>query len=213
MNNPLDSLIARPQPSGAKYQWATVVQVNPIKILIDGDYYPLEGSPNSIGQVSRDDRVLVLIEGRRATVLGAKKEAVSTNPEFTVVSSGQPVVVTALNWQAYPFDQVLVNVGGGAWNGTTYTVPKDGVYTMNAAVRGADYMENRNIGMTINTAGVDDQFAVWGQSGVTRRSGLTVTRTARWKIGDKIRLWFYSEGDWETHPGRGQYLSIHWVAN
>ena len=76
-----------------------------------------------------------------------------------------------------------------------------------------DYMENRNIGMTINTAGVDDQFAVWGQSGVTRRSGLTVTRTARWKIGDKIRLWFYSEGDWETHPGRGQYLSIHWVTN
>ena len=53
------------------YRWATVVQADPLRILLDGDTEPMRGTPENIaGPLAVGQRVLVTASRRRVYVIG-----------------------------------------------------------------------------------------------------------------------------------------------
>ena len=68
-NNPLANLLP-PADSGDVWRWATVTNLNPLRIRLDGDSQPLLSTPDTVTPVQAGDRVRVHVYHRRATIMG-----------------------------------------------------------------------------------------------------------------------------------------------
>lgn len=74
MINPLDALLDLPEGRHAdlRFSWASVTNVNPLRIRLDHETQPLVASPSSLTQVSVGDRVYTVTWGGRIVILGRK---------------------------------------------------------------------------------------------------------------------------------------------
>ncbi|WP_136191974.1 hypothetical protein [Actinomyces procaprae] len=77
MATTLDALVAaladlrRRVDRAPSYRWGTVTSASPLRVRLDGDSAPLGASPVSlVAAPAVGARVLVLLHGRRAVVLG-----------------------------------------------------------------------------------------------------------------------------------------------
>lgn len=62
---------ALPDPSKSSFRWATVVNVCPLSIRLDGETVPLDARPSTIaGGVTPGDRVWTQLHGRQVVILG-----------------------------------------------------------------------------------------------------------------------------------------------
>lgn len=112
MTNPLEMLINQPEEPTIDFVWATVTSVAPLAIRLDGDSTSLDGVPSTLVDpqtLSVSDRVYVVQNGRRVTVIGRGGGAVAPGtrpyaplPEVqTVHYSGASGAITAAGaaWQ------------------------------------------------------------------------------------------------------------------
>lgn len=75
-----DSLGAKPD-----FRWATVTSVAPLAIRLDGDTDPLSGSPATlIPTLLVGERVMVMMQSRRATIVGRSGTAVRRTGRLSV---------------------------------------------------------------------------------------------------------------------------------
>lgn len=66
----LDVLLPGPAPSRDSWRWATVTQVSPLRIRLDGEATPLDITPDTLVAVTLADRVWCQLVDRRAVVHG-----------------------------------------------------------------------------------------------------------------------------------------------
>lgn len=77
-----DVLIPAPAPeAGLSTRWATVTQVSPLRVKLDGDTDALAVTPGALVQVAVGDRVLCLLSGRQVIVLGIWGWAIAADVE------------------------------------------------------------------------------------------------------------------------------------
>lgn len=63
-------LIPAAPPEGDSYRFATITEVDPVKLRLDGDAEALTTTPTVLGNVAIDDRVWVQFHGRQLIILG-----------------------------------------------------------------------------------------------------------------------------------------------
>ena len=61
----LDVLLPGPDEPGDSWRWATVTQVTPLRVRLDGDMAPLNVTPDTLTAVTVADRVWCQLTGRR----------------------------------------------------------------------------------------------------------------------------------------------------
>ena len=66
----LDVLLPGPTAAGGSWRWATVTQVSPLRVRLDGDTDPLPVTPDTLTAVTVADRVWCQLTGRRVVVHG-----------------------------------------------------------------------------------------------------------------------------------------------
>ena len=112
MSNPLNSLLRTPPPDGPHYRWGYVTSVSPtLQVVLDTETDPIK-RPSALVPLVPGDRVFVLMESLRATVLGR----VPGDPG----DPGDPTEVTehVTNMADYASLQEAVNAapsGGVVW--------------------------------------------------------------------------------------------------
>ena len=90
MSNPLNSLLRPPPPDGPHYRWGYVTSVSPtLQVVLDTETDPIE-RPSALVPLEPGDRVFVLLESLRATVLGKVTEPLAPEPEW---QAWTPVIV------------------------------------------------------------------------------------------------------------------------
>lgn len=77
------------------FEWGTVVAVAPLSVQLDGDLEPLLGAPSKLAAgLIPGERVLVLLQNRRATVVGRGETSewvpITPGPGWTAVSGHTP---------------------------------------------------------------------------------------------------------------------------
>lgn len=120
-NNPFSALL--PRDSGIRqdsWRWGIVKQVNPLRVQLDGDTAPLNGTPDTLTPVRVNDRVRVHIYNRRSTVIGVSGGAVVESVPYAdsarIVRS-EPLVVSAGKFRvaaSTPAPRVYMQ-GGRVW--------------------------------------------------------------------------------------------------
>lgn len=73
MSGDMDFLLEEPQGSAPRadaYRWATVTQVAPPRIRLDGEQLPIESEPVTLCPLQVGDRAWVQIHGRMMIILG-----------------------------------------------------------------------------------------------------------------------------------------------
>lgn len=70
MTDGLDFLLEPPAPPADTYRWATVTQLDPIRIRLDGDELPVESEPVTLAPLAVGNRAWVQIHGRMMIILG-----------------------------------------------------------------------------------------------------------------------------------------------
>lgn len=141
--------------------------------------------------------------------------------QFTVDRTGASTSLASAAFTTYPLDGTpSVNIGGGAWNGTTfiYTVPVAGLYLCLGAIRMADGNTPRSVALAIGTSNADASHVLWENmallngSGTSGRSGRQYSRLVRFAASDQVRMYIYSQGlTFPTHGSptpAGQFMSI-----
>lgn len=68
-------LIPAAPPAGDSYRFATITEVAPVKLRLDGDVEALTTTPTVLGNVAISDRVWVQFHGRQLIVLGVVNAA------------------------------------------------------------------------------------------------------------------------------------------
>lgn len=71
MTDAFDELLPEPAGTTTGYRWATVTQLAPIRIRLDGDTLPVESTPDALCPLQVGDRVWVQFHGRAMIILGA----------------------------------------------------------------------------------------------------------------------------------------------
>lgn len=66
----MDLLLPKPAPRRESWRWATVTQVSPLRVRLDGDAAPLTVTPDRLVTVTLGARVWCQIAGRRVVVHG-----------------------------------------------------------------------------------------------------------------------------------------------
>lgn len=66
----LDELLVPKADAGSSYRMATVLSIDPIRILLDGDAVPIDFTPRTLVELLPYDRVIVLFNNRQVTILG-----------------------------------------------------------------------------------------------------------------------------------------------
>lgn len=79
MTNPLDVLLRPPPPPGSHYRWGYITSELPLQVTLDTETEPIY-NPSTLVEVGVGDRVFVLLENRRTTILG--KTGGYTPPEW-----------------------------------------------------------------------------------------------------------------------------------
>lgn len=101
MSNPLNTLLRPPMPDGPHYRWGYVTSISPtLQVVLDTETDPIQ-KPSTLVPLDVGDRVFVLMESLRATVLGKVSEppvssaAATLASGFADVSSAPPTVTRA----------------------------------------------------------------------------------------------------------------------
>lgn len=66
----MDFLLPGPASPADTYRWATVTQVDPPRIRLDGEPLPIESEPVTLCPLRLDCRVWVQFHGRMMIILG-----------------------------------------------------------------------------------------------------------------------------------------------
>lgn len=74
MSNPLNLLLPPPPREGTQYRWGYVTDDTPLQVTLDTETGPIY-KPSTLVPLEVGDRVFVLLESRRATVLGKVPDA------------------------------------------------------------------------------------------------------------------------------------------
>lgn len=69
MSNPLNAMLPGPPPPGQQYRWGYVTQASPLEVTLDTETSPIY-KPSTLVALELGDRVFILLESERATVLG-----------------------------------------------------------------------------------------------------------------------------------------------
>lgn len=103
--------------------------------------------------------------------------------------------IPATAFRTVPLPNVIKNLGGGAWDSTnnTYAIPVSGTYLIKSTVRLVDGSAGRNIFQAVNTTNVDIPDGLWQTNSGSRWTFL-YTRIANFNVGDRLRLYIYSDG-------------------
>lgn len=89
MSNPLNTLLRTPRPDGPHYRWGYVTSVSPtLQVVLDTETDPIQ-KPSTLVTLEVGDRVFVLMESLRATVLGKVPEPPVPEPAW---QSWTPVI-------------------------------------------------------------------------------------------------------------------------
>lgn len=95
MANPLDRLLAPTEAPATTYRWGHVVDpARPIQVILDNETEPIEAA--TLTGASLGDRVLVALNGRRATILG--KAGGARLEDLANVSTTAPSTGDRLRW-------------------------------------------------------------------------------------------------------------------
>lgn len=87
MINPLNTLLRPPVAEGSHYRWGYVTSTSPtLQVVLDTETSPIQ-KPSTLVPLEVGDRVFVLLESRRATVLG-KVPTLQTWQSWTPVIIG-----------------------------------------------------------------------------------------------------------------------------
>lgn len=81
----LDLLIPKVAEPTDRFAWATITDVDPLRIRLDGELAPLDITPDSlidVGWADVDRRVWVQISGRRVVILGQSGKPALEIPEI-----------------------------------------------------------------------------------------------------------------------------------
>jgi hypothetical protein len=129
--------------------------------------------------------------------------------EGTNVSGGS---ISQNAFNTYPINNVVTNLGGGAFNTSTYiyTIPETGLYDCQATIRINDGASVRSLGVGIGIANADAPHFFW-QDTLPSRYARQYRRLTRFTLGDQVRLYIYSDSnDYTVNAGN---LVIMKVAN
>ncbi len=97
MSDGLDFLLEPPPPPPADtYRWATVTQLAPIRIQLDGDPAPVASEPVTLCPLRLGCRVWVQIHGRMMIILGVAEVPLPETMEWRGTGSN---LVTATSWE------------------------------------------------------------------------------------------------------------------
>lgn len=99
-NNPFSTLVAPSSGMSTQesWRWATVKQVDPIKIMLDGEQTPLAISPDTLVPVATGDRVYTHIYNHRCVIMGVA--AGSQVPAFS--TTVDMLIDTGSDWRVDP---------------------------------------------------------------------------------------------------------------
>jgi len=83
----LDILLPGPTEPGDSWRWATVTQVSPLRVRLDGEATALDTTPDALTPVRIGQRVWCQFAGRRAVVIGSSAglDAVGLWTDYTPV--------------------------------------------------------------------------------------------------------------------------------
>ena len=148
------------------FEWGTVASSSPLTVQLDGDSEPMLGTPSRlVSNLFPGERVLVMIQNRRATVVG--------RGGGTVYRSGEVLVSTG----------TLTNISGTGTYGTTLTFTVPAVPPPGCAVR----VEALRVGTGYGSIALVSQAPGVSSTTVTIRftqvgAGTVQTLTVRWEI-------------------------------
>jgi len=160
----LDDSLPVPAPAEARYIWAKVTQVSPLRIQLDGDRVPLAITPDDLGGVGSrtlNQRVYCQILDRRLVVLGPVPGGTPPGAILATASSVLPVGHLWCQGQAISrttYAALFVAIGttfGVGDNSTTFNLPN---------------LQGRVIVMADGTT----EFAALGTTGGEKAHTLTV---------------------------------------
>ncbi len=106
-----------------------------------------------------------------------------------------------------------INIGGGGWDGTYYTIPVKGQYHCIATGRGDDAQSRFNLGIGVNTSNMDSSDFFWFVNNTTdssaNRNTMVYDNKVVFNIGDLVRLFMYVDSNGSGNRNIGaQSLSL-----
>ncbi|WP_052961587.1 MULTISPECIES: hypothetical protein [unclassified Leucobacter] len=136
-------------------RWGLVTQAVPLRVQLDVDTAPLDGTPSSlVSGLAVGDRVLVAMQSRRATVLGrAGGELRLPDPQSVKLSAGASITAAVGVWQDVPglakitvvnptTKRLICRVDFGATGNASAGYARVGVACSGATVVDADQFSN-----------------------------------------------------------------------
>lgn len=138
-----------------RLRWAKVTSATPLRIQLDGDTVPLSGTPSSVESgLTAGTRVLIVIQGQRATIIGrAGGELRIPDPQSVKLSAAASITAAVGVWQDVPglakitvvnptAKKLLCRVDFGATGNASAGYARVGVACSGATVVDADQFTN-----------------------------------------------------------------------
>lgn len=187
----LDDIAALRAERGPSFRWATVTNVEPLRVRLDGDEHELPIEPGSVAAAAVDDRVLCLIDERRITVIGNGSNPAGGEHRVEHIADANDAVEPGVDYVLFAGSNMPADTPAGVIN--AHQIGFGGT-TLLQVFWGVDASEYGFYRQGVGSRGDPDTWSDWVQfagPGLTPNNMVIVTD---WNDADKPGFYYGASG-------------------
>ena len=223
MSNPLNLLLPSEQPRPDRWRWGTIWSLSPLRVRLDGDTEPLEGTPSRlVTYLAIGSRVYVHVrQGRTPVIVGVSggdnREAEDTSAHSASLEQADPSVPNASVVRIASFTEDSQHGTYLTPTSSRIRVERSGVIAAIAAMRWSGnnsgrrqvriYLDDVQYGYVEDMPGHSGWFGQNVSTGaIFAETGQQVEMHVYQDSGGTLTGATFSEGNYNTN-----YLRVHWL--